>query len=164
MFGIAAMCLTVAQPVVAWPAFPRATVSSPTRAAVARALPYLKEEGIEWARRRRCHSCHHVGFMVWGLHEARRHGLDVDVKELSQWADWAVQYGSRRAVYDQADPAALDALQKAGLAEHELAPLRNLKRTFARADDFRAELSGLLPADQRARPIIGGPDTAHRLR
>jgi hypothetical protein len=151
MCGVDAIFTFVALSLAGPPPTPPAVSSSQARQAVERALPYLKNEGIEWARRRRCHSCHHVGFMVWGLHEASRHGLAVDGKELASWSEWAVRYGARQAVYYQAGPATLAALQKAGLPASQLARVRNLRQTFLTAEDFRKAVAGVLSADDLAR-------------
>jgi hypothetical protein len=151
MFAIDPICTAVALALAAPPAPRGATTPNEAREAVTRALPYLKSEGIQWARQRQCHSCHHVGFMVWSLHEARRHGLAVDGEELSLWSDWAVKYAAHQAVYYRAAPATLAALQKAGLPASKLAPLRRLQKTFVNAEDFRKALAGVLSADDLTR-------------
>jgi hypothetical protein len=151
MFAIDPIVTAVALALAAPPAPPGATTPSEARESATRALPYLKNEGIQWARQRQCHSCHHVGFMVWSLHEARRHGLAVDGEELSLWSDWAVKYAAHQAVYYRAAPATLAALQKAGLPASQLAPLRGLQKTFVTAQDFRKGLAGVLSADDLTR-------------
>src|SRR6476661_3009065 len=81
------------------------------RKAVERSLPFLKDEGVQWIRQRQCHSCHHVGFMIWSLNEAKRHGLKVDMEELTTASEWAVQYASYDAVFYQIKAPTLTAVQ-----------------------------------------------------
>src|SRR5262245_4826738 len=117
------------------------------RQAVERSLPFLREEGIQWARKRNCISCHHVGFMAWSLSEAQRSGLAVDKAELRQWSDWAIKYATYNASFYQLNDKTFAALQKAGIAEDKITGLKSLKQLFVTRPDFRAGLAKALPAE-----------------
>jgi hypothetical protein len=119
--------------------------------AVEKSLPFLREEGVQWIRRRQCHSCHHVGFMIWSLNEARRHGLKVDLEELKSSSAWAVQYATYDATFYRLPSATLETLQKEGLTKEEGEKLQNIKQTFARGSDFREELVGALTKESLAK-------------
>src|SRR5262245_9606718 len=85
---------------------PESVSPEEARKVVERSLPFLREEGVRWIQRRQCHSCHHVGFMVWSLNEASRHGFTVDRDELKRWTGWAVDYATYKGTaYQMKDPA-----------------------------------------------------------
>jgi hypothetical protein len=89
MFGIT---LTVAllAPGAAPPSRPAApkgpATESQVRAAVRRGSSFLEKEGVAWLNGRKCIACHHGAWMVWGLTEARRAGIDFDEQKLNALA------------------------------------------------------------------------------
>ena len=58
------------------------------RAAVGRAIPYLRREGARWIEDKKCVSCHRVGNMIWALAATERAGFPP--AGVSEVADWAV--------------------------------------------------------------------------
>jgi squalene-hopene/tetraprenyl-beta-curcumene cyclase len=60
------------------------------RRAVEKSLPFLEKEGVAWIEGKKCISCHHVAFMVWGLEEARHSKISVDEKKLNEWDNWSL--------------------------------------------------------------------------
>jgi len=114
------------------------------RKAVERSLPYIKREGMAWIRERHCHSCHHVGFMVWTLNDANRRGMKVDLAELKVASEWAVRYATYDAVFYQVKPPTLAAAMKAGIAEEQLGKLKDLSSLYTLRGDFHAELARVL--------------------
>lgn len=127
-------------------AAPKSIAPAQAKQVVERSLTGLQEDGVQWIRRRLCNSCHHVGFMVWSLNEAQRHGLAVNKGEVARWTDWALKYATYRGTSYQITDGTLAALKKANLAEDKLDLLKNLKQTFATEADFREELVRILPA------------------
>lgn len=140
--------LLFAQP-AAQPAAPAPDPVTPEQAkkVVERSLPFLREEGIQWSRRRQCISCHHVGFMVWSLGEAQRHNLKVDAAELKYWTDWAVRYARYDGTFYQLGDPAIAALQKESVDDDTVAKLKNVKQVFVTLEDFRDELKKSIPGD-----------------
>ncbi|MCB1204291.1 MAG: hypothetical protein KDN18_08515 [Verrucomicrobiae bacterium] len=63
----------------------------PVRDAVARALPYLEEEGTWWIEEKKCVSCHHTSFFVWAKELALEAGFPVDPAVLDQQREWTWQ-------------------------------------------------------------------------
>jgi squalene-hopene/tetraprenyl-beta-curcumene cyclase len=47
------------------------------RPALERALPFIEREGNAWMERRKCVSCHNVGFALWSHREAQRAGVAI---------------------------------------------------------------------------------------
>jgi hypothetical protein len=90
MFGISLVVALLgpgaAPPVKAVPATGPVTESQ-VRTAVRRAVPFLEKEGVAWLNGRKCIACHHGAWMVWGLSEARRAGLEFDEKKLNDLAN-----------------------------------------------------------------------------
>src|SRR5437764_1243957 len=128
MFSIHAAFLSLAltQPVAA-----EGITPEQARQAVKRSLPSFTSEGEGWIRGRQCMSCHHVGFMIWGLNEAQRRGLMSEHKELAYSADWAVKYATYQGVFYEMNEPTLTGLAKAGLAQERLTELKKVKKTFA---------------------------------
>src|SRR5689334_13727574 len=83
------------------------------RGVVEKSLPFLREEGIRWIQNRQCHSCHHVGFMVWSLNDATRLGMKVDQAELKRWTGWAIDYATYKGTLYQMQDPTFNALKEA---------------------------------------------------
>jgi squalene-hopene/tetraprenyl-beta-curcumene cyclase len=133
--------------VLAQPAASDTVTPAQARKVVERSLPFVREEGIQWIHRRQCHSCHHVGFMVWTLNEASQHGYTIDRQELKHWANWAVDYASYKGtIYQMKDPT-FAALAKAGFPDDKLAKLKDIKQAFITTDAMRDELKIALPEE-----------------
>lgn len=65
--------------------------SDPVRDSVARALPYLEEEGTWWIEKKDCVSCHHTSFFVWAKELAHESGFKVDTATLDSQREWMWQ-------------------------------------------------------------------------
>lgn len=61
------------------------------RAMIEKAIPYLKENGVKWMKKRKCVSCHQVTTMLWSLNAAERVGISVGQDELTEWTQWAAE-------------------------------------------------------------------------
>jgi Squalene-hopene cyclase C-terminal domain len=61
-----------------------------TRKAVERSLPFIEQKGVAWMGDRGCVTCHQTTFLVWTHAEAKRRGLAVDERKLSEWTNWAL--------------------------------------------------------------------------
>ena len=144
---IALLALTA----VAQPAGEKNATPEQAKKAVERSLPFLREDGVHWIRDKQCHSCHHVGFMVWSLNEANRRGFKVDMDELKASSEWAVQYASYNAVFYQIKDPTLNAVKKAGLADEKVNKLKDIKQVFATASEFRSYLTPALTKDVLAQ-------------
>lgn len=59
------------------------------RMSVAKAVPFLKAEGVGWMKKRGCVSCHQIPTMLWSLSTAFDRGFDVREDELRQWKSWS---------------------------------------------------------------------------
>src|SRR5689334_5092364 len=66
-----------------------ANLTTSTRRAVERALPYLEKDGVAWMNTKGCISCHNVSFLIWSHNEARAAGVAVDEKKLAEWTEWS---------------------------------------------------------------------------
>lgn len=110
------------------------------RKLVERSLPFLREEGLDWPRQRRCVACHHVGFLVWSHNEAQRLQFKVDVGELKYWTEWAVRYARYEGTFYQLNEPTFAALAKRKVAEETIKKLKDVKLTYVTAEDFREEL------------------------
>ena len=58
-----------------------------TRAAVERAIEYLRDESEAWLDTRKCAACHHVPLPLWALIESKRRGYAVDDAFLAKTVD-----------------------------------------------------------------------------
>jgi hypothetical protein len=125
---------------LAQPAATDTVTPAQARKVVERSLPFVREEGIQWIHRRACHSCHHVGFMVWTLNEASHQGYTVDREELKRWTKWAVDYASYKGTIYQIKEPTLAALAKAGFPDEQLAKLKDIKLPYITTDALRDEL------------------------
>lgn len=131
-------------------AVPEKVTIEQARKVVEKSLPFLREEGIQWPRRRQCMSCHHVGFMVWSLNEARGHKFKVDVDELKYWTDWAVRYARYDGTFYQLNDPTFAALAKAGVDDETVKKLKDVKQVFVTPEDFREELKRAVSGDSLA--------------
>lgn len=68
------------------------------RTAIERSLEFIEREGLAWMEGRvpiqhgnSCVSCHHVGFAVWGLREARRQGIERAGTRIEELRDRAAR-------------------------------------------------------------------------
>ena len=114
------------------------------RAAVERAVPYLRTAGDRWVARQKCVSCHRVGNQLWALAIAGESGAAPDAK-FAERAAWAVESTLAPAPGDPGDQGTAAGLgNREGVAQLLLAP-------GAAADPGeRAALAALLRQGQRA--------------
>ena len=85
----AVRCVTAAEPAV--PPSAAAPPAPVVAAAITRALPVIRDRGVEWIEQRSCVSCHRVSFMTWALRAAAENGFEVDRKQLTTWEQWSVE-------------------------------------------------------------------------
>lgn len=129
-----------------------APTAGEVRAAVARSLPYLEQEGAAWMKQRACISCHQVPAMLWSLHEARRGGVAVDAERVARWNSWLLDNGRKQGVYYKLTAEALVALGEAGLPADDVTKSESLKdENFVFEQDFREALAATLSADALRR-------------
>lgn len=69
-------------------AVPEPNASPDVRAAIERALGFLKTDAEKWKQERQCSTCHHGTFTVWTMAEARRAGFDVPPQFLAESLAW----------------------------------------------------------------------------
>ncbi len=70
---------------------PTAPTPDQVRQTIRRSVPFLEKEGAAWIKGRKCMSCHQVPSMIWGLNQARRHGVAVDAAQLETATQWVAQ-------------------------------------------------------------------------
>ena len=69
---------------------PLAAAAAPeVRQAVARAVPYVEQQGRTWIEEKKCVSCHRVAFTTWALSRADTLGFELDREQLEKWRDWS---------------------------------------------------------------------------
>jgi hypothetical protein len=62
-------------------------------AAIGRGLAFVGKEAIDWKNERRCASCHHAGFVIWSMREAKQRGHAVDEAVLAEVTKWVAEAG-----------------------------------------------------------------------
>jgi hypothetical protein len=76
----------------AFAAEPRAKPSA-VDTAIERGLAFVGKEAIDWKNERRCASCHHAGFVLWSMREAKQRGHAVDEAVLAEVTKWVAEAG-----------------------------------------------------------------------
>ena len=115
------------------------------RRGVARALPFLEQDGVAWMTDRACLSCHHIPFLLWTHHAARAKGLMIDAAKLSEWDRWARKDSlSRRNAYKLSKSAweTLDPSSVADSMRQKLLPM--VDQGFVDEASFSAKLAQIL--------------------
>lgn len=121
--------------------------------AVARSLPYLEKEGVEWIEKRNCLSCHHVPFLLWSHNVAKAHGIPVDEKKLKEWTDWSFNSSQTNQVGYKLTEKGIEAIRAAKtVPEETLTKLKPLvDHPFRFEKEFLVELGKALPVEDVGR-------------
>jgi squalene cyclase len=75
-----------------------------TKTAVQSAINYLQDRGETWKDSRQCVSCHHVSWMTWSMHEAKKHGVEIDEELLKTATDWLFADGDPAKTFQRNSP------------------------------------------------------------
>lgn len=127
------------------------------RAAVRKSLPFLEKDGVVWMRERDCMSCHHVPFLLWSHHSARRKGIEVDDKKLAEWESWVRDDSLEQRSLFRLDKYELDKLDEATLpaaVKEKLKPV--LGRPSPTEADYLAKIKSVLADEELVtyRPLL----------
>ncbi len=127
------------------------------RESIARSLPFLEKEGVQWMEQRDCMSCHHVPFMVWTHHAAQAKGIAVDTAKLAQWDEWVREDSlSQRHPFHlgKYEVSKVDEAQLPADIKEKLTPI--VAKRFVTEAEFLEKLTPLLSADELAayQPVI----------
>lgn len=60
------------------------------RTAISKGVGFLADKGIDWKEDRKCSSCHHIPYTLWGLNEVKKAGYEVDDKVLADLTAWVL--------------------------------------------------------------------------
>jgi hypothetical protein len=140
-------------------------VAADVQKAAGRSIAFLAKDGLAWMETRKCASCHHIPFTLWGLNEARRAGYAVDEKALAELTAFSVAPDDRAKVILKGQPAVKNTMRQGALLLALGLEARDVKD--AAAGELVEKTVALLLAQQAADgawrqgggrpPITAGP-------